>query len=284
MEKKYDVLVPIEQLNRFMKDAAMNRQYGIQVFFSLDPKKAQALLPPPLKITEPSVGYLYIVNIREPTFGPWYMEGGLGIMAQMGDVTGLHFLGLQLSGPGALTGMCTGRETSGLPKKLCECIHVERVGDEGHCYIERHGVRLVDVKLQMGQYNQPEVMHTIAGAQEGCSAEHPVDTEGACILFRYQLDNGFKNMVMTYYDSLTRYQQWDPATAEVTFASTEDDPWAALPVTGVLGAGWMVSDNWVRSQHTLHEYAKEETDTVMQYLFRGRFDQCTLCNEHQIYE
>lgn len=280
MENK--VFVPMDRLANFMKNGSMNHQYGIQVFVNLDTERAQALLPPPLKVADPGMGYIYIVNIREPTFGPWYMEGGIGIMAEYNGVTGLHFLGLMLSGPGALMGMISGRETSGLPKKLCERIHVERLDRRGHCFIERGGVRLVDVEIDMGRYNQPG----FATAQEGCSRANPIVTGGGCLNFRYRIDPdaGFNGMEILAYDSPTRFTAWDPATAKVTLNSTPDDPWGELPIVSVIGAGWMVSDNWVDSLTTLHKYPDAQVPEVMQYLFTGRYDQCTLCREHQVYE
>lgn len=283
------LIVPREEIEHFMKDGQMNHQYGIQVFCEMDREAAQSLLPPPLKVAEacPGTGalvYIYIVNIREPSFGPWYMEGGIGIVAQHEGVSGVHFLGLQLSGPGALMGMCSGRETSGLPKKICERIHVERMGNMGHCFIERNGVRLIDVELEMGQYNEP-VMKLMSGAQEGCTKENPITTEGGCILFRYQLKKTqFTELKMCHYDSPTKYYAWEPATAKVTLGSSADDPWGEIKLTKVFGAGWMVSDNWARSNDTIHQYTDEETKDVMPYLFSGRYDRCTLYQDHQIYE
>lgn len=128
------------------------------------------MLPAPLELAdkENPVFYAYIVNIREPTFAPWYMEGGIGIMAKLGDIFGLYFLGLQLTGPGALMGAFSGRETSGLPKKIGDRISVERSENSGHCFIERGGVRLLDVHLDIGKYNDK----TFSMPQEGCSKEN----------------------------------------------------------------------------------------------------------------
>ena len=282
-----ETFVPKKQLENFMKDGAMNSQYGVQVYLRLDAEKAQALLPPPLKVVMTdggALGYIYVVNIREPTFGPWYMEGGLGVMAEYNGIQGLHFMGLMLSGPGALMGMCSGREGSGLPKKLCERIHVERFDDRGHCWIERNGVRLLDVKLKMGSANEA-MMEQYTSDKAGCSRENPATTGGGCLLFRYQLRGGaFKNMEMLKYESPTRFYAWDTASAEVALTSTADDPWGDLPVTGVIGAGWMVSDNWVTSLDVVHTYPDDEPMEVMQYLFSGRYDRCTLGREHQTYE
>ena len=91
-------------LARFMKDGAMNAQEGISLIGITDDSVAR-LLPPPLTLLNPEAPlfYVYIVNIREPTFAPWYMEGGIGLMAKYGDTAGLYFLNLQLSGPGAFS-------------------------------------------------------------------------------------------------------------------------------------------------------------------------------------
>ena len=274
---------PLEKLQGFMKDGAMNNQYGIQFFAIAEPQAAARALPPPLQLIDPMapVMYGYIVNIREPTFAPWYMEGGIGLMARYGETIGLHFLGLQLSGPGALMGAFSGREGSGLPKKLCERILVERDGDWGHCLIQRNGVPLVEVTLKMGHYNDP----TFVLEQEGCSPDNPVVTEGGCLLYKSEMDaGGFKNMRLMHYDSPTRFYSWEPAEAQISLASSRDDPWGEIPLIGVQGAGWMVSDNFVRGLRPLLDLSEEEAEESMSYLFAGRFDQCTLSHDHQHYE
>ncbi len=91
-------------------------------------------------------------------------------------------------------------------------------------------------------------------------------------------------MELVFYDSPTRYMAWDKASASVKLASSIDDPWGEIPVVDVLGAGWMVSDNWVDSITTLYRYPDDEAMNAMQYLFSGRYDRCTLCTKHQRYE
>ncbi len=281
---KTNYFIPQEKLLGFMKDGAMNDQYGVQLFGIAEPEAAARALPPPLKLidSENPAYYAYIVNIRHPTFASWYMEGGVGVMAQYNGVQGLYFLGLMLSGPGALMGAFSGREGSGLPKKLCERIVVERQDDWGRCFIQRNGVRLIDVTLRMGRYNEPGFVQE----QEGSTRDKPVTTYGNCLLHRYQLSGeGFSDMKLVQYDSATRYYSWDPAEAEVRLCSTPDDPWGDVPIRNVLGAGWMVSDNWVRSPlKSLCDISADEGKRAMQNLFAGRYDQCTLYSEHQCYE
>ena len=276
--------IPEEELSNFMKDGAMNDQYGIQLFFNTDPKRARELLPPPLEPADPAnpMCYVYVVNIRQPTFSPWYMEGGLGIIARLGDYEGVYFLGLMLSGPGALMGVFSGRESSGLAKKLCERILVERTGDVGRCLIRRDGVDLVDVKLKMGSYNQKG----FGTPQEGSTREKPTTIGGGCLNHKYEFGwGGISNLRVNYYDSPTRVYSWEPAEAEVTLTSSFNDRWGELPVTNVIGAGWMVSDNWVVDQKKIYEYTDEQEMTqAMSLLLPGRYDRCTFLKDHQTYE
>ena len=279
---KASYFMPIDKINQFMQGAAMNSQYGIQVFGICGPA-VKDMLPPPLELTDPEnpMFFAYIVNIREPTFSPWYMEGGVGVMARYGDKVGVYFMGLQLSGPGALMGAFSGREGSGLPKKLCERIVVERMDDWGHCFIERKGVRLIDVEVKIGEYNDPAFHQP----QEACAPGNPVTTDGACLLHRYRITDRFSDMEILHYDSPTRFNSWEKATATVKLCSSLDDPWGDIPLVKVLGAGWMVSDNGVKGLSTLYRYPDgAETDMAMQYLFAGRYDQCTICSSHQRYE
>jgi len=272
-----------EKLKNFMGGGAMNNQYGIQLLATTDSQKARELLPAPLELADPScpMAYAYIVNIREPTFSPWYMEGGVGILARYEQYVGVYFLGLMLSGPGAMMGAFSGRESSGLPKKLCDRIVVERTGAEGRCFIERKGVRLIDVKVTIGAYNDPSFHQE----QEGCSPDSPVTTSGGCLLHMYRMGaSGFTNLNLLYYSSPTRYSSWEPAAADVALASSMDDRWGELPIDRVLSAGWMVSDNWVDGLYPVYEYPDSEIPSAMSRLLPGRYDRCTVEHPHQWYE
>jgi acetoacetate decarboxylase len=262
----------------------MNSQEGIYVYGIADPS-VKKLLPPPLELTDPDnpMFYLYIVNIREPSFGPWYLEGGIGVLAKYGEKTGIYFFNLQLSGPGALMGALIGREMYGLPKKLCEQIVVERTDEYGHCYIERNGVRLVDVELEIGQYNIP----SIHMEQENCKdIPGGMMAEGGCLLHKYHIDGevGFTDMGLMYYDSPTRYYSWEPATATVKLASSIDDPWGEISVISILGATWAKCDNWIEKTSIIYRYPPDAAVDAMQYIYAGRYDRSLLCSGHQRYE
>lgn len=277
--------IPKEKFEHYMATkGGMFGQEGIYLYGIADPS-VQKLLPPPLELTdtEHPLFYLYIVDIREPTFAPWYMEGGLGVMAKYGGKEGVYFFSLMLSGPGALMGAFSGREGSGLPKKLCERIVVERTDETAHCFIERGGTRLVDVELEIGQYNEPG-LHFPA---EGCEKLDGglLEEGGGCLLHRYRMgETGYEDMTVIFYNSPTRYHTWEPAAAKVKLASTIHDPWGEIPLVHVLGAAWSKCDNWVESSKTIYTYPPKDTLETMQYLFTGRYDRGLLCASHQHYE
>lgn len=83
------------------------------------------------------------------------MEAGLELLCRYGETTGIYFLNIQLSGPGAPMGLCSGREFSGLPKKLCERILVERTDTWAHALIESKGRRIFEIEAELGAYNDP---------------------------------------------------------------------------------------------------------------------------------
>ena len=287
---KPSLFTPKERIAHFGNGFIMKDQYGVQLMCLGERERLQALVPPvfTVPVVKAEAGrefgavYIYVVNIRQPTFSPWYMEGGVGVMVDYEGFSGIHFIGLQLSGPGALMGLCTGRDGSGLPKKLADRIRVERLGDRAHCFIERGGVRLLDVACDIGDYNQP-LAKALLGGPEGCSPEHPIETETGCLLFRGS-GGILRTLELIKYESPTVYRQWEPFSARVTLSSTVDDPWGEIPIDEVLGGGFMVSDNRVRSTSLLKSFSSAECMDLMQYLYTGKYDQCILEKEHQLYE
>ncbi len=262
-----------------MNPGALNNQEGLWIQWETDPTAARRVLPPQLELFEPAhpIAMVYVVNIREPTFAPWYMEGGLSLLCRYGEIVGAYFLNLQLSGPGANMGLCSGREGSGLPKKMCERIVVERNGDCASALIERKGRRIFSVEVEMGGYNDPlmEAMHKDYGPG--------YQERGAALLFQYELEkapeghNTFSNMRLVHYDSVTDFQTWEPARIKsLHMEPSLDDPWAELAVVKPLGAGYSLNSNWIPGVSTLAHFEGDEGDSLISYLFSGRWDRSTL--------
>jgi acetoacetate decarboxylase len=270
--------IPREQIYTFMNPGAMNNEEGLYITWETDPAAARRVLPPPLDLLDPAhpIAMVYVVNIREPTFAPWYMEGGLSLLCRYGETVGVYFLNLQLSGPGAQMGLCSGREFSGLPKKMCERIVVERNGNWAHALIESKGRRIFEVEVEMGGYNDPLMGHMNKDVRPGYTGR------GTCLLFQYEYGNEpdhmiFPKMRLVNYDSVTDYQTWEPAFIQsLQMEPSLDDPWAELVVVKPLGGAYSINSNWVAGISTLAQFEGDEADSLISYLFSGRYDRSTL--------
>lgn len=277
--KNGSYFIPREQIYSFMNPGAMNNQEDLYIIWETDPVAARRVLPPPLDLvnSERPIAMVYVVNIREPTFAPWYMEGGLSLLCRYGDIVGVYFLNLQLSGPGAHMGLCSGRETAGLPKKMCERIVVERNGDWARSIIERKGRRIFSVEVEMGGYNDPLMEAMRKGYGPGYRER------GACLLFRHEYGRApeghcaFPKMSLVHYDSVTDFQTWESASVKsLNMEPSLDDPWAEIVVVKPLGAGYSVNSNWIAGISPLAQFEGAEGDSLISYLFSGRWDRSTL--------
>lgn len=281
--KNGSFFVPRAQLNGFMK-SDMRGFEGLSLAWETDPDVARRVLPPPLDLADPAhpTAYVYVVNIREPGFAPWYMEAALALFARFRETVGVYFLNLQLSGPGAAMGLCTGRPV-GLPKKLCERIVVERVGDCAHVLVEAKGRRIFEAEAEV---YPPETPQAVAPAAGKVGAKE----RGACFLYTYEESleaDGPRRLTsarLCHYDSLNVYESSEPArVASIAMAPSLDDPWAELSVVKPLWAVWSVYGNPVLGVSTLVEFKGEEADRLFPYLFAGRWDRTTLGGSNQRY-
>lgn len=284
--KNGSFFIPREQIYLFFNPSDMNNEEGIYLCWETDPAVARRVLPPPLDlfIPEHPVVMAYVVNIREPTFTQWYMEGGIMLLSSYRETVGGYFLNLQLSGPGAATGLCCGREFSGLPKKMCERIVVERTDDCARAFIESKGRRIFDVDIELGAYNDPFASQLYRDAGPGRQGR------GSCLLFQYERGIApegyvtFPKMYLINYDSATDYQSWEPACIKsIKMEPSLDDPWAELSVVKPLGAGYSINSNRVLSTSPLAQFEGDEADSLISYLLSGRWDRSTICAGHQRY-
>jgi acetoacetate decarboxylase len=275
-----------ERIYPFFNPGEMNSQEGLYLCWETDPTVARRILPRPLELVDPEhpVVMVYVVNIREPTFAPWYMEGGIMLLSRYGQTIGGYFLNLQLSGPGAVMGMCSGREGSGLPKKVCDRIVVERNDKYASALIERKGRRIFDVQIEVGSYNDPMAGQLYKDAKPG------KETRGGCLLFQYDQELAsdghaiFPRMRLLNYDSALKYQSWETAgIRSLKMEPSLDDPWAELSVVKPLGAAYSINSNHDVRTSLLAEFEGDEADDLISYLFSGRWDRSTISHGHQHY-
>ena len=256
---------PGTTLNEGLK---MEREEGIFVTWATDPAKVAAIIPPPLEMVAPVVT-AYVVNIDGTNFGSAYREAALLVPVSFKGTVGMYLVSLFVQGAGAEQAALLGREMAGLPKKFAETVRVDRIEDAVHAYVERGGVRVVDVTAQIGDYNTPDAQQifggNIAGAEvRGPSYFYKVDLD--------QIEDGslqFSRARVVQATSTTVYEDWLPAAATVTLGESANDPWADLPVVQVLGAGYT---RFKMVDFVSTVVADVDADAVVPFLLKGRYD------------
>ncbi len=91
-------------------------------------------------------------------------------------------------------------------------------------------------------------------------------------------------MHLVNYESVTDYQSWEPACIKsIRMEPSLDDPWAELSVVKPLGAGYSTYSNRILNVSPLAQFEGNEADSLISYLFSGRWDRSTICAGHQRY-
>jgi acetoacetate decarboxylase len=233
------------------------------------------ILPPPLEPAMPLVSG-YIVEIKRPAFSAPYMEAMLGVYVKFNDTVGMYPVSFLLSGEGAEMATYLGREKTGLPKKLCEhkdCIRLEKEGDAIRGIVERKGVRLMDVSMKLGAYNNPMTGGIYSDPEPGKK------TGGTSFYYKTSMEpdeNGvmhFDNIELLSNEAEYTYESWMPGKVSIRLTSSEQDAWGQFPVLENLGGGYAKNDLLMKG---LFVAARPKAEDVMPYLLSTRFDRQAL--------
>ena len=246
----------------------MDQEEGIFVAWVSNPEKVQKILPPPLKMLAP-VATVYINNIDGTNFSTAYREACLIIPVLYNDAPGAYLVSLFVHGPGGAQAAFLGREMAGLPKKFADNISLTRVGDTVKAYVEKDGVRFIDVDMEIGAYNTPDAEQVFAGNKSGAV----VGGDSYFIKFDLEQDEtgkmNFSNSRINMSTSKTLYHEWLPSSAKVTLQPAANAPWSELEVVQVLGAGYA---KYGMYDFVTSELGKLNTEEVMPYLITARYD------------
>jgi acetoacetate decarboxylase len=256
--------------------ALMGDQEGIYFTYMSDMAAIASILPPPLEPAMPMVSG-YVVDIRKPSFSEPYREAMLGVYVKFGDTVGMYPVSFLLSGEGAEMATYLGREKTGLPKKMCAAlddIRIEKNGDSVRGIVERKGVRLVDVSMKLGEYNNPMTGDIYSNPEAGKK------TGGTSFYMKTPIEpdeNGisrFTNISLFSNEAEYTYHAWTPGKVSIRlWAGTEDPVWGQLPVLENMGGGYANNDLEMKE---LFVVAKPDAQEVMPYLLTTRFDQKAL--------
>ena len=268
--KKATFQLPKEQA-KLISSALMGGQDGIYFTFMSDMGTIASLVPPPLEPAMPLVSG-YIVNINEPAFAKPYREAMLGVYVRYKGTVGMYPVSFLLSGPGAEMATYLGREKTGLPKKLCdslEDIRIERDGDRIRGIVERHGTRLMDVSMKLGEYNNPMVGDIYSNPEPGKK------TGGTSFYFltgmepNEQGQSVFNRVSLISNVAEYTYRTWTPGKVSIRLQSSQDDAWGELPVLQNMGGAYAENDLEMKEMYIVERL---DVETALPYLLTTRFD------------
>ncbi len=264
-----EMLKVFEDGSAFKSGLRMDREEGITVAWETDPAKAEAILPPPLKLLAPTIT-CNVVNIDGNNFARVYQETYIAIPVIYDDIPGIYMPSLFLHGPGAYMGAVVGRDATGTPKKMADDISLTRRGDTAHAYMEKDDIRVLDIELEFGEYNVPEACASMFKANEECSS-----VAGNCYFIKTDLEcteeggMEFRNTRLQRSGGTTTYMEWTPASAKVELAPCENAPWSELEVKQVLGGGWSrfrIGNGQCRTVFDMDD------SVAIPYLLKGLYD------------
>lgn len=269
-----------EDVSNFLKVTENNHQEGIYVAWRTNPEAIKKILPPQFELVAPFVS-VYALNIQESTVCGRYMECSIYVPVTYNGRFGLYFPGMLLTGPGAESGQLTGRESCGMTKKLAQTIRVERHDTQATAYVERNGVRVFEVEMDInGEYNSPMGVDALGDIKDGTKA--PSDG----FFFKYDVNKDEKGKVSFTDGKLiaaafdNEFHTWERGTAKVTLQESITDPWAELEVLEVLGAGYTTNATNLWKSELL---AEVDINEVIPYLLTGKFDKAPLNKGDRIF-
>lgn len=278
-EKVPSFKVTKDELPNFGKVSLMDNQEGIYISYLTDPAAIERILPPPLKPFSMPVVTLSVCHINNPTFADDYYEAILGVYATYGKTLGLYTMGLVLGGPGAEMAVQCGRDNGSIPKKLGAEFVIRRNGDTVTAGVTRRGTQLVDIKMNLGEYNSP----LTAALYQFPAAGKQTFGGGFYFHFDRQPDeNGtahFMNGALLMNQCEYNYKSWEPGMVSMNLKSSIDDPWAELPINTIIGGAYSENSLLV---HKLNLVEKLEAEEVIPYLLTGRYDRTAFMENGRI--
>ena len=182
------------------------------VMFSADLDLTRKLLPRPLEQSPMPGGLLFIAEYGDTNLGPGYREAALFLRCSYEGRPGSYCLSMPIDSDA--NRLHNGRDIYGFPKKAAK-IHFEHNGNEAHGWVERNGVRFVELSIET----------------TGSLPELP--PSGPTYLFKgmpkADLTPGFDGPVfLVAQQTEVKPKSIDIGTAELAFQPSESDPWSEL--------------------------------------------------------
>lgn len=258
-EKKVGTFrVTEEDLAAFRRESNMLNQEGIYLTFRTDPEVVREFLPAPFEVSDPCFAFLSITKINNPTFADPYYESILSVAATYKGKRAPFPLSLLLGGQGSEMATYFGREFGAMPKKLGAEFNIRRNGDAISVSMARRGAQIIDLKMTLGDYNNP-----LAGK---CFGEPYDGKENVSDSYFVYLDrlagldpehHPDQSAVLRSHSTMV-YKEWVPGRIDLTLHATEDDPWGCLPIVEMLGGAWCKNDLLIHYQEWVEALNAED--------------------------
>ena len=245
----------------------MNNCEGVYAAWETDPELLAKLVPAPLTPAMPLV-IAYVIEAHNPTFSTAYKEAAIMTLVTDGEMMGNYCFGLLLTGSD--DPVTTGREELGIPKKNADKIDIRRVGDKAYATVDRYGVRVIDIELDLGDYNCEAGAKVLGGKtfneySDGCSYFYKFDIDQAA-----DCSVVFSNARLLRVKMRRLFRAWDAASAQIKMTPSINDPWAELFVKAPLGGAWGNFDLGILGCQKTTPI--DDIDALIPHLIAGRYD------------
>lgn len=247
----------------------MDNCEGLFASWATDPAALKAVLPEPLAMMAPVVT-VYSVNVYDANFASPYREAALIIPVLCNGTPGLYPVSFMLEG--ADNAVFVGRDQLGMPKKNADKINLWRSGDMIHTDITRLGRKILDLDMEIGEYNDPMANQIFGDRSDFSTPQDGIQYFYKCDMAqdaqaRISVDNV---RLLSYHGSMD-YQTWENASIVQAICEPSDsDPWAMFPVAKPLGGSWTKLS--ISLLGTQAETPIEATDELVGKLLSGKYD------------
>lgn len=261
--------VPAEKFKKLFAGRKMYDQESIAVHYLTDPAAIARILPPGLAPYPVPVVSVFISKVGSPDFTKPYSEAILGCLAMHGEELGLYGISLLLGGDGAEMATQSGRDVYGFSKKVGASMDIVKDGGKVRAYLDRNGIRLMDIEMELGEFNSPLAYALSNGIAPGATVP------GQCFNFKMDAyldennDLQFDESKLFSQVLIYHYKEVVPAFASLKLVSSVDDPWGELPINTVIGGVYNTNDLDLGPMRLLETRPGNE---IAPYLVKSRYD------------
>lgn len=246
----------VEELERYFSEPLFTME-GLWLDFQTTPEFVASVLPPCLQPAASPSGEILVANCQSRCCGEF---GGAAIFlrARYGDIEGLYTIEMLISNDMPVT---WGREVLGEVKKTANIV-LYRDGDDRFGYVERNGVRLVELEASLGPDEGPaeQVGHALE-----IKAYPSADGRGL------QYDP-----LLVVVEIADRFEHTASGDGSPTLRGTAFDPVHTVPVMGISRVGYFTGESRYR---TVAMIPQPNRDDYVPYVYGRHYDDLRLFDQ-----